>query len=49
MSESNGAYPSTVNYINTRLATEAHGITRKDNCITRRFSVAFRLLPWQRL
>ncbi len=49
MPESNGAYSSAVNYINTQLATEAHGITRKDKYITRLFSVSFRVLPWQRV
>jgi hypothetical protein len=39
MPESKGAYLRAVNYINTQLATEAHGITRKDKCITKRFSV----------
>jgi hypothetical protein len=49
MPESKGAYSSAVNYINSRLATETHAITRKDTCITRRFSVCLRVLPWQRV
>lgn len=48
MPESNGAYLAAVNCIKTQLATEAHGITRKDKCITRLFSVCFCVLPWQR-
>ena len=49
MPESNGAYLRAVNCINTQLATEAHGITQKDRCITKLFSVSFRVLPWQRV
>ena len=49
MPESNGAYLRAVKYINTQLATESHGITRKDKYITRLFSVSFRVLTWQRV
>ena len=49
MPESNAAYLIAANYINTPLATEAHGITRQDKCMTRLFSVPFRVLPWQRV
>ena len=48
MPESNGAYFMAVIYINTQFATEAHGKTRKNKCITRNISVSFRVFPWRR-
>lgn len=49
MPESNDAYSGAVNCINTQFATDILAITRKDKCITRPFSVSFRVRPWQRV